>query len=78
MKKTVVAEGIVDILLHPFAVGPETPQLEGIRIAKLPQHVQVIAPVEIVQLQLGRFSHAHHLVTHVEQNYIYLTISTLI
>jgi hypothetical protein len=52
-----VAEGIVDVLPHPLAVGLEAFQFERFPIPDFSQHLKISAPEEIVK---GNPITSHH------------------
>jgi hypothetical protein len=58
MQKTMMAEGIIDILPHLAAICLETPEFHGLPVPDLAQDVEPVTPEEIVQIQTRSLLHA--------------------
>jgi hypothetical protein len=78
MQKTTMAEGIVDILPHLAAISFKSLQFQRLSVPYLPEHMQFVAPEEIIQTEFRPSHHHSHLVPIVKHLYNILTISTII
>ncbi|OFW61586.1 MAG: hypothetical protein A2W01_07880 [Candidatus Solincola sediminis] len=62
-----MAKGIIDVLPHSLTVGLEAFQFEGLPFPDFSQHMQLIAPEEIVKGNPTTSLHVNHLILNIDQ-----------